>query len=317
MNSINRNTILYIGILFMLCSQFGCQITQEGNKMIAKADTAIMLKYYTQQDTITDPGKYAYLYQDLPSDIPQLVQVVQGVMIHIFHAQRYGVQLTEDQKKEVNLRRMDLRLARILELNSQPITIAREPKKKVVGNCRDFSVFMCSVLRYKGIPARTRCGFGTYFIPGKYEDHWICEYWDKKEKHWVQLDPQLDDVQKKAMNISFDSLNMPAGKFLTGGEVYQLCRSGKINPDDCGIADMHGLWFVRGDLYRDLMALNNLPILPWDCNPLMYGKLKLPNEDALDDHIAELTGSKTTRFAEYRKLYDSDPNLRMPSEWKP
>jgi hypothetical protein len=30
---------------------------------------------------------------------------------------------------------------------------------------------LTSILRYQGIPARTRCGFGKYFLPGHFEDH--------------------------------------------------------------------------------------------------------------------------------------------------
>ena len=41
-----------------------------------------------------------------------------------------------------------------------------------MGNCRDFSTMLCTVLRYQNTPARARCGFGAYFLPDHYEDHW-------------------------------------------------------------------------------------------------------------------------------------------------
>lgn len=43
-----------------------------------------VLHYYTQQSVITDPGDYAYLFEDLPRDLPSLMRVVQGVLIFPF-----------------------------------------------------------------------------------------------------------------------------------------------------------------------------------------------------------------------------------------
>lgn len=34
----------------------------------------------------------------------------------------------------------------------------------------------CAVLRSRGIAARVRCEFATYFQPGHGVDHWITEY---------------------------------------------------------------------------------------------------------------------------------------------
>ena len=102
--------------------------------------------------------------------------MVQGLLIHIFWAERYGVKLSEERQREVQIRSVARKLARIKELADWPLIVPRPPEKKLVGNCRDFSVMLCAILRHQGVPARARCGFGTYFIPDHYEDHWICEY---------------------------------------------------------------------------------------------------------------------------------------------
>ena len=39
-------------------------------------------------------------------------------------------------------------------------------------------------VRAQGTPARARCGFGAYFGKGRFEDHWVCEYWDAAEERW-------------------------------------------------------------------------------------------------------------------------------------
>ncbi|HET9912435.1 MAG TPA: transglutaminase domain-containing protein, partial [Anaerolineales bacterium] len=117
---------------------------------------------FAQYGKITNPGSQADLYTDLPADIPALVQVIQGLMVHVFWAERYGLILSEERKGEVQLRTMDRRLARTLELDSSPLTTPRTNEKKIVGNCRDFSTTLASMLQSKGIPARPRCGFGAY-----------------------------------------------------------------------------------------------------------------------------------------------------------
>ncbi len=220
-------TSLIILILFL----YSCHFKSEGDNVnINESDYKIhkMREYYTTQGIMTDPGEYEYLYKDLPSEVSELVKVVQGILIHIFHVHRYGIELPEERKQEVQIRKVEDILAKIKEMDDRPIVFKRALDKRLVKNCRDYSVFICSVLRYKGIPACSRCGFGTYFIPGKYENHWVCEYWDKNENRWVMIDPQLDSVQKYALHIDFDSLDMPFGKFVTGGEAWKLCRAGKL-----------------------------------------------------------------------------------------
>jgi hypothetical protein len=52
--------------------------------------------FFSQYGRITDPGPYADLYAGLPDEVSSLVQVVQGLMVHVFWAERYGLKLSED-----------------------------------------------------------------------------------------------------------------------------------------------------------------------------------------------------------------------------
>jgi hypothetical protein len=67
------------------------------------------LTYFAQYGKLTRPGPYADLYAALPSDVPALVRVVQGLMVHIFWAERYGLSLPEERKAEVQLRSLERR----------------------------------------------------------------------------------------------------------------------------------------------------------------------------------------------------------------
>ena len=77
----------------------------------------------------------------------------------------------EQRKSESHIRRIDQMLNRLLAQDAQPLTVARPPEKRLVGVCHHFTLFLVSMLRAKGVPARARFGFGSYFNPGYFEDH--------------------------------------------------------------------------------------------------------------------------------------------------
>jgi hypothetical protein len=257
--------------------------------------------------------------EDLPDDLPSLVETVQGLLIHIFWAERYGLHLSDERKAEVNLRSFAQKLPHLLKLDSAPLTQSRPLDKRLVGNCRDFSDFLAAMLKLKGIPARARCGFGAYFAPGAFEDHWVAEYWNSRQKRWMMVDAQLDDFQQKELGTRFDTLDVPNTEFITGGKAWKMCRSGEADAQKFGIFDMRGLWFIRGDLMRDFLALNSLEILPWDA----YGLIEKKDEELTDadlsllDHIADLTLQPDASFAEIRSLYANQPELQIPASWLP
>jgi hypothetical protein len=173
------------------------------------------------------------------------------------------------------------------------------------------------LLIHQGVPARARCGFGTYFMPDHYEDHWVAEYWKAAEARWVMFDPQLDELMCETLKLPFDPLDMPAGQFVTGGQAWLLCRRAGCDPDQFGIFDMHGWDFILGNLFRDLLALNKVEILPWDFWPGMRPATAdfSPADWEGRDHLAELTAAPEAHFAELRALYESTPALQVPGDW--
>lgn len=256
---------------------------------------------------------------ELPDDVPALVKVVQGLLIHVFWADRYGRHLTPAEKDEVNMRSFAQKFPVLFQHDPSPIAQARPLEKRLVGNCRDFSGFLAALLKLKGIPARSRCGFGAYFEKGKYIDHWVTEYWNTSESRWVMVDAQLDEFQQKELGTHFNPLDVPSYEFWTGGKAWLLCRAGQADPQKFGILDMWGLWFIRGDLVRDFLALNRLEILPWDTFGLISKHdSQLSEADyALLDHVAGLTLSPNDSFNEIQKLYSENRELRIPQSWLP
>ena len=94
---------------------------------------------------------------------------------------KYGIEFKKENSCPQKTAYMQDLLDKALELDGCNLAIPRAPDKRVIACCREFATLMCALLRSKGIPARSRCGFAVYFgWTGEFEDHWSCEYWNGK-----------------------------------------------------------------------------------------------------------------------------------------
>lgn len=92
-----------------------------------------------------------------------------------------------------------------------------------------------------------------------------------------------------------------------------MCRKGLEDPDKFGIFNMHGPWFVRGNVLRELAALNEAQVLPWDD----WGLRKLRDEDAIPEDYALLDRDASLLAGgsdEIHALYEQEP--RSVSFWR-
>jgi len=100
------------------------------------------LSFYATPGTFTSLGDHSKLLDSLPRNISALCGIIQGVMLHIFWADRYGVQLDAMRREEVQVQAVSRQLGRITALDPRPLDMPREPERRLVGNCRDFSVML-------------------------------------------------------------------------------------------------------------------------------------------------------------------------------
>lgn len=275
--------------------------------------------FYLDHSPITDPGPYVYLYEDLPDNLPALVNLVQGQMMHRNAAEKYGVTLTRGSRSEQHLRTMQQRLARIVELSPEPLTVARQPKERTVGMCRDFAVFLVSLLRHKGVPARMRVGFADYlFDKNEFKaDHWITEYWDAVRARWVLADPDMGGMPPELLGIQIVCNLFDLRRdhdFYVAGSAWQLARAGKVRSD---LFRYSGRWkgfpCIRGNLLHDFQSLNRLELALFDYWDELHYKpeTSLTVEDkAILDRVATLTISPEATFAEMRAYFDSLPRTQ-------
>ena len=100
------------------------------------------LEYYAAQSSITDPGRYAGMLSDLPDTTDALCRVVHGVYLHYMEGERRGYKIPEGRLPEINIRRVEDTLVRIVELDARPLNQPRPPEKRLVGYCR-YAAVLC------------------------------------------------------------------------------------------------------------------------------------------------------------------------------
>lgn len=279
-----------------------------------------ILDYYSKPGKMTAARRYSTALKKLPRDIPSVARIVQGLAIHEYVASSfYDVNVPDGRKDESHIRLVRQMLDGIFYLSDQALAKARAPKHRLVGVCHHFALLLVAMLRAKGIPCRMRYGFGDYFNPGYFEDHSLCEYWNAKEKRWVLVDSQFDAVWKKELHIEHDVFDVPRDRFLIACNAWTMCRAGKAEPAKFGIlqGNLRGLWFVAGNLVRDLAALNKMEMLQWDSwGVIPRPNAKLKNDNLkLFDRVALLTGNPDDSFNKFRKVYrEKNKRLEVPEK---
>jgi hypothetical protein len=272
----------------------------------------------TALDYYATPGRFTSLAdrEAAATNIRDAVDLVQGLLVYDLAAQpMYGVELTEQQADTINERDSARLLATAKEVDARPLGDARPPEKRVGARCHVFSRMTVACLRAAGVPARARCGFGTYFRPGWYEDHWVAEYWSAADNRWQMVDAQLDETWRTMIGFDADPLRIDATQFVTAGHAWQAWRRGELDADRCGLSviDEHGSFWIAGNLRLDFAALNKVEMLPWDVWGAGWQPGEVPTGEQLElfDAIAELTVDPDGHFEELRARYDRDDRLRM------
>jgi hypothetical protein len=265
--------------------------------------------FYAQPGRMTSVG--AHDLSRAPKNPADLARMLHGLVIHEFMAPAYGVTVPAERAEESHIRHVAEMLDRIFALDPSPLTVVRPPEKRLVGVCHHFSLLFVAMMREHGMPVRYRQGFGTYFNPPYAEEHVVAEYWNADESRWILVDPQLDAIWRQRLTFDFDPLDVPRDQFIVAGDAWQQCRAGRADPAHFGIfrGNLRGLWFIAGEMVRDMSALNAIELLPWD----VWGAMPPPGEPlrlSYFDALAVLTQSGS--LDDIRSRYEGDAELRVP-----
>src|SRR5471032_3206140 len=186
--------------------------------------------------TRLDPAQVR-LGEGLGPDAVSICAAAQALVVEPADATASGV--PEPRLAERNIRSARAFIEVLTGLDPRPLHEPRPPLLRVVGTCRHFALLGCALLRLRGIPARARCGFATYFIKGKSVDHWVVEYWRDSDSRWVRVDAEVLGTA-----LVPDATDLAVDEFLTGGEAWQRHRAGSIGPDLFGVAGVDHAWGI-------------------------------------------------------------------------
>ncbi|MBX4201199.1 hypothetical protein KW786_03700, partial [Candidatus Parcubacteria bacterium] len=183
--------------------------------------------------------------------------------------------------------------------------------------CRFTAVMVATILKSKGIPCRVRSGFAPYFSDfnndKKSWDHWINQYWDKKEKRWVTI-----DVDGSWHKLPFDPYDMPDGVFDFAADAWLAVRSGKTDEHHFNNAGgFSGMYPLAWELVYDFHCLMNNEIIYLhgigNIDPVNYYAKKPIANAYLEklDNLAKLMQKPDENFEELKHIWETDKELRL------
>jgi hypothetical protein len=224
----------------------------------------------------------------LRSPSVDLFSVTQGLVIHAIAMLERDHPVTEAQRCSKDPSAIDiLRVA--VRLNAAPLAQPRDWNQLVVGDCFHSAILYCALLRDAGLPARARCGFVGYLIPGLWTCHWVVERWDQR---WILDDP---DVNLRDLDPS---------AFRSGADAWHRCRSDD-DPSLYGLPDSTGWHELQGSVVCDVAALakdEHLAYVRWPLarQPLATHEEELWLDEAAaasaNDHIPAILAAAGTGF---------------------
>ena len=284
-------------------------------------DNTRELEFYATPGPMTDLSSVpSEVFEGLPDDPAGLMMVVRGCVVSdLMLMQIFKLPVPDGRGHEAQIRPAAEMVKVIEELVPAPLVEARPPQQRFLGNCRHFATLSCALFRRAGIPTRVRAGFAGYFERNVWADHWIIEYWRPSESRWVRVDPQLDDEWLATRASGTTSESLAAALYLSGGEAWQRCRRGELDPGRFNMGGSNwGIGEIRGSVLFDLAALNQDEVLPWDVWARMEDAYQHKTDeryDAMLDEVADVTINGDLEGV--RSLYQQNEDLKVPASILP
>ncbi|MFC1629732.1 transglutaminase domain-containing protein [Patescibacteria group bacterium] len=264
-----------------------------------------ILDHYSKFSLYTNPGCYKDFLKALPDKIEELGFLIRKQIIHRCTLKKGNPGSNADLKygdmdklpwwrlrcEDDVLPNVVSMIAELLRLDSRGFVLDRTVENKIVVTCRFVSALTASILKSKGIPARVRSGFAPYFeeFPGSW-DHWISQYWNKKEKRWITIDVD-GSLDNKAL-ANFNPYDVPKEEFDWAGKTWLGIRRGELDPENfINAGGAKGLMPASWAIFYDFHSLMNNEIIYF--HGPNYARIevfdKLPEKELKEiDELAEL-----------------------------
>ncbi len=282
------------------------------------------LEFYKKQSPVTDPKEFGYLFEALPRDVAEIKSLLQGLILHFWDGSFYDYQIPFKRLFDIETRYVEKMLEKMIRLDDSELTQTRPLDKRIVGSCRDYATIFCAILRYQGIPARTRVAFSAFYFKDYKHDEVILEYWNAAKEKWCLVDPRVTEphIKRQKLVIDFDLLDVPRDQLITPGPAWQMIRKNPGQADEfCGgdRTKNKGVWYVKDRLIQDFAALNSVEMQLWDVWGLMFEDQAIEDDEAqlqFLDYLAELTIEPDKHFESIRHLYQNDARIKVPRKIK-
>lgn len=268
---------------------------------------ADVLDFYRQYSTFTDPGEYAYVYENLPDSLENLCTVIRTQFIHPYaELPRYRDQIPKERWDEsIRYTTVKSLLAGLLSHDDSGLTNNRKPKDRLVLGCRHTAILLASIMKHRGIPARVRTGHVTYLRPGFNLSHTLCEIWNEKESRWMLTDPGtgMIDFDRKQFEFSH--------------ELWFKMQKGEVDMEKYGSPGRYtGLISIVGKISPDLAAILGTEYPVFHYAPMLddvseNNQLSQEHTDLLN-RVCELMGSiDAENLATLQIIYKNTPEIQV------
>jgi hypothetical protein len=282
--------------------------------------------HYLEFSPFTYPGCYKKeLKENLPSDVKKIGFLVRKQIIH-------RVTLKNGNKgSNTDLKYGDMNkvpwyrqaeddyfptaaaiLAELYRRDKKGIVKNRKEKDRLILTCRLVSILMASILKSKSIPTRVRSGFAPYFrgFGNKSVDHWINQYWNKKEKRWttIDVDGSLEDY------LEFDPYDMPKDVFDFSADVWLAVRVGETAGNHFWNAGgFTGLKVIAWELFYDFHCLMNNEIICLHQPKYIWNRFDKLTEKELEeiDELANLMKEPDKNFEKLQNIWNTKKKFRI------
>ncbi len=310
---------LIFSVMISILAVIGCSVLGTSKKSAATGHNknekyigSSILDFYRKYSSFTDPGEYAYLYENLPDSLPDLCSLIRSQFIHPYaDLPKYREQIPKERWNE-SLKYPTVKsiLEGLLYYDSSGIVNDRKPEDRLVLICRHNAILLASILKYRGIPARIRYGHATYIIPNFHTSHAICEVWDEKDRRWMLVDPSMDmiDFNKEQFDFSNDA--------------WLQMQNGEIDPNLYGIPGRYsGMGSILAKLCADLACVLGTEYTTTQYPPILDNVFEkrgpLPAEDieTLNNISALMKSIDAENLSKLQDIYNSTSQIQITKQF--
>ena len=241
---------------------------------------------HASQTPYSHPGRHSSLVAELSTDPASLSAVARNLIVHY---RASGHDLPAENRDDINARWLEDILDLDQTRHPKPLAKARPATQRVQGCCRDHTLFCVGVLRSHGVPARSRVGFGGYFLDGWNHDHVIVEAW--LDGRWHRFDSEIEGPRQLLPTpMDIGTSEVGSGGFVTAAQVWASYRQGGLDAETYGVDPtvpvLRGERFIFDEVIYEVAHRFGDELLLWDG----WGRIGEPGEPVSDGDAAWIDG---------------------------